>query len=449
MKVHDKIKAFMRQFELLRQMPQNPVTLLAKLDHMQEDALREVLKVINDDTKGNVVLPFDAFREVLHFARLFILEGPDHPAQYGSSLVLMANVDVSDTEFLSQLIDRAATGVDDLFCRCEQYPPVAERTKASRMDFLKARLVPAQAYYVNTIGRTVKQILQEDELRTAIQDFLQTLNLNEYTSARELRQKIVDYVMQAAQLSWARQPKDKLPLWWRIKEKLRFALLVFLGIVLVLWLWPVLLGAFVAIQIKERKDVPDAHRPLLSRLNALRANEDRAAHNQFSATGFVKPGVLRQVTVRTVLGIAHITLRHVFNNGDLAGVPFLGLEGVDTIHFARWVMIDDDRRLLFASNYDGSLESYMVDFVDKVAWGLNLVFSNGQGYPKTDLLVLEGARDEERFKDYIGNHQFETQVWHSPYPNLTAVNIANNEKIRAGLYGHMTESQAQDWLKLL
>lgn len=443
------LKAFFNQFELITQMPQNPVTLLAKLDHMQEAALRDVLKVINDDTKGNVVLPFDAFREVLHFARLFILEGPDHPAQYGSSLVLMANVDISDTDFLSELIDRATSGVDDIFSRCEQYPPVAERTKASRLAFLKDRLVPAQAYYVNTIGRTVKQILEEDELRTAIQDFLQKINLNDFSSARELRQQVVDYVMQAANLSWARTPLKKLPLWWRIKEKIRFALLLFLGIVLVLWLWPVLLGAFVAIQLKERKDVPDSHRPLLSRLHTLRAQEDFAAHNQFSATGFVKPGLLRRVTVRTVLGIAHITLRHVFNNGDLAGVPLLGLDGVDTIHFARWVMIDDDRRLLFASNYDGSLESYMVDFVDKVAWGLNLVFSNGQGYPKTDLLVLEGARDEERFKDYIGNHQFETQVWHSPYPHLTAVNIANNEKIRAGLYGEMTEAQAQAWLKLL
>lgn len=443
------LKTLFNQFEMIKHMPQNPVTLLAKLDHMQEAALRDVLKVINDDTKGNAVLPFDEFREVLHFARLFILEGPDHPAEYGSSLVLMANVDIADTDFLSELIDRASSGVDDIFSRCQQYPAPADRSKATRLAFLRERLVPAQAYYVNTIGRTVKQILQEDELRTAIQDFLQTVTINDFTSARDLRQQVIDYVMRAAHLSWAKSPVKKRPLWWRAKEKIRFALLVFLGILLVLWLWPILLGAFVLVQIKERKDAPDTHRPLLSRLNTLRAQEDFAAHNQFSATGFVKKGLLRRVTVRTVLGIAHITLRHVFNNGDLAGVPLLGLEGVDTIHFARWVMIDDDRRLLFASNYDGSLESYMVDFVDKVAWGLNLVFSNGQGYPKTDLLVLEGARDEERFKDYIGNHQFQTQVWHSPYPNLTAVNIANNEKIRAGLYGEMTESQAQAWLKLL
>jgi hypothetical protein len=430
-------------------MPQNPITLLAKLDAAQEPALRQLLERVNGDTAQNAVLPFDEFQDVLHFARIFILEGPNHPREYESSLVLMANIDISDTKFLTQLIDRAGAGVDAIFSSCEAYPSEAERTNASRLSFLKDHRVPTQAYYVNTIGRTVKQILQEDALRKAIEDFLQTIDPREFTSAKALRGRIVEYVMSRDVLAWAKEPRAALPMWWQLKEKIRFALLVFLGVVLVLWLWPVLLGAFVAIQLKERKDIPDTHRPLLSRLNQLRAQEDFAAHNQFTATGFVKPGILRRVTVRSVLLVANIALRHVFNRGDLAGVPLLGLDGVDTIHFARWVMIDDDKRLLFASNYDGSLESYMVDFVDKVAWGLNLVFSNGQGYPKTNLLVLDGARDEERFKDYIGNHQFETQVWHTPYAHLTAVNIANNERIRAGLYGQMTESQAQAWLNLL
>ena len=63
-----------------------------------------------------------------------------------------------------------------------------------------------------------------------------------------------------------------------------------------------------------------------------------------------------------------------------------------TIHFARWVFIDGKRRMFFASNYDGSLESYMDDFIDKVAWGLNLVFSNGVGYPRTQLARASAAR---------------------------------------------------------
>ena len=43
----------------------------------------------------------------------------------------------------------------------------------------------------------------------------------------------------------------------------------------------------------------------------------------------------------------------------------------------------------------------MDDFIDKVAWGLNLVFCNGVGYPRTSWLVRGGARDELAFKDYL------------------------------------------------
>jgi hypothetical protein len=74
-----------------------------------------------------------------------------------------------------------------------------------------------------------------------------------------------------------------------------------------------------------------------------------------------------------VLWIVSYTTRHIYTHGFLARVG--------TIHFARWTFLDDKHRLLFASNYDGSLESYMDDFINKVAFGLNVVFTNGVGYP--------------------------------------------------------------------
>jgi hypothetical protein len=66
--------------------------------------------------------------------------------------------------------------------------------------------------------------------------------------------------------------------------------------------------------------------------------------------------------------------RHVYTRGHLARVQ--------TIHFARWVFLNGRKQMVFASNYDGSLESYMDDFINKVGWGLNLLFSNGVGYPR-------------------------------------------------------------------
>ena len=123
------------------------------------------------------------------------------------------------------------------------------------------------------------------------------------------------------------------------------------------------------------------------------------------------------------------------------------LTGVKTIHFARWVFQDDYRRLLFCSNYDGSLESYMDDFIDKVAWGLNAVFSNGVGYPRTRWLVLDGAKRELEFKDFLRRRQLPTQVWYQAYPQLTALNIENNARIRAALWAELSESEIAEWLR--
>ena len=216
-------------------------------------------------------------------------------------------------------------------------------------------------------------------------------------------------------------------------------------LVLLLVLPLVLIGLVVwavALRIHERRDVPEHDPPPApERLELLTAMEDHVVQNPFTAVGFVKPGLFRLWTLRAVLAAVSYGIRHVFNHGKLSGIR--------TIHFARWVFIDERRRLFFASNYDGSMESYMDDFIDKVAWGLNAVFSNGQGYPRTNWLVRDGAKDEQAFKNYLRAHQVLTPVWYSATPGLTAVNVENNAAIRAGLYGDMTPEETAAWLRRL
>ena len=123
---------------------------------------------------------------------------------------------------------------------------------------------------------------------------------------------------------------------------------------------------------------------------------------------------------------------------------------VCTIHFARWVFLDGKTRLFFASNYDGSLEAYMDDFINKVGWGLNLVFSNGVGYPRTNWLICQGAKDEQKFKNYIRRHQLPTEVWYNAHPGLTAFDLEINSRIREGLTkDFMSDDEIRQWLKLI
>jgi hypothetical protein len=147
------------------------------------------------------------------------------------------------------------------------------------------------------------------------------------------------------------------------------------------------------------------------------------------------------MTITLVLLAIDYTAKHIFNRGRLARVT--------TIHFARWVFLDGGRRVIFASNYDGSLESYMDDFINKVAFGLNVVFSNGIGYPRTNWLILDGAKDEQTFKEFLRRHQLPTQVWYNACPGLTALDRKRNALIRDGLErADMSDSEVQEWLQL-
>jgi hypothetical protein len=169
--------------------------------------------------------------------------------------------------------------------------------------------------------------------------------------------------------------------------------------------------------------------------------EDHDVANQFTAIGSVKPGLFRRWTATFLLWVLNWTTRHIYNRGHLARVS--------TIHFARWVFLDQKRRMIFASNYDGSLESYMDDFINKVGWGLNLVFSNAIGYPRTNWLVLDGAKDEQRFKYTLRRHELATEVWYKAYPGLTAFDLKRNTLIRRGIQRlSMTDLELRQWLEL-
>ena len=181
---------------------------------------------------------------------------------------------------------------------------------------------------------------------------------------------------------------------------------------------------FIALRRHETTDPVIDRRSDAARTRAIAVNEDRDVTNPFSAIGSLKPGFLRLAITVVALWLVNLSGILVYNRGRLARVS--------TIHFARWVLLDGNRRVFFASNYDGSLESYMDDFINKVAFGLNLVFSNGIAYPPTDWLVLHGAQREHMFKNFLHRRQVPTDVWYKAYAGLTTADLARNARIRQG-----------------
>jgi hypothetical protein len=236
--------------------------------------------------------------------------------------------------------------------------------------------------------------------------------------------------------------EDPTPADWDIHNSLHKVGVPLLFLIASPILIPIALIGLIRLRGLEKTDPELCPRVDLAYSNDLARLEDHDVTNQFTAMGSLKPGIVRLWTAIFVLLIIDWFARHIFTRGRLGRVR--------TIHFARWVFLDGRKRVVFLSNYDGSLESYMDDFINKVGFGLNLVFSNGVGYPRTKFLIKEGCSDERKFKEYLLRHQLPTQVWYCAYPGLTAVDLAKNGLIRQGLESPpMSDQEASEWVALL
>lgn len=208
----------------------------------------------------------------------------------------------------------------------------------------------------------------------------------------------------------------------------------------------VILAAIAAILLyrlfrrREEAEVPIDRPPPAGLVAAIMRQENVAAQNLLAAVSVMKQGRLRGFTIRLSFWLIAQLAARFYRPGFLISIG--------TIHFARWVMVPKTGDLLFLSNYDGSWESYLEDFITKAHTGLTGVWSNTIGFPKASNLFLQGATDGDRFKRWARRQQVPTSFWYSAYRDLTTANIRTNATIRQGLGAVMTEDEARRWLAL-
>jgi len=91
---------------------------------------------------------------------------------------------------------------------------------------------------------------------------------------------------------------------------------------------------------------------------------------------------------------------------------FRAADAVGTVHDMRFVFVDNDTKLLFATAYDGDFDPYIDDFSTKIPNAMDLWLSNCEGYP--------GMRSGQAAKDWIAKHQIAAEAWYVNSPNLSA-----------------------------
>src|SRR5262245_21018966 len=110
-------------------------------------------------------------------------------------------------------------------------------------------------------------------------------------------------------------------------------------------------------------------------------------------------------------------LRTVFRltNGNFSGGTKVG-----TLHDMRFVFLDNDTKLLFATAYDDQWDPYIDDFATKIPDEMDVVFSACEGWP--------GIRSP-KVKDWIVEHQIPADGWYVAHPDLTVAETGRLKRV--------------------
>jgi len=105
---------------------------------------------------------------------------------------------------------------------------------------------------------------------------------------------------------------------------------------------------------------------------------------------------------------------------DVLGNNFQGADIVGTLHDMRFVFLDNDTKLLFATAYDGDWDPYIDDFSTKIPDALDVLFCNAEGYP---------GMHSPSVRDWIAKNQITADAWYVANPNLTVAETRRLERI--------------------
>jgi len=109
---------------------------------------------------------------------------------------------------------------------------------------------------------------------------------------------------------------------------------------------------------------------------------------------------------------------------DLLEGNFKGADIVGTLHDMRFVLLDNDTTLFFATAYDGEWDAYIDDFVTKIPNSMDILFCNCAGWPGIRSPVI---------KDWLVKHQITADAWYVASPNLTVAETKRLEKVGAAV----------------
>ena len=105
---------------------------------------------------------------------------------------------------------------------------------------------------------------------------------------------------------------------------------------------------------------------------------------------------------------------------ELMHGDFATSDRIGTLHDMRFVFVNNDTELIFATTYDGDWDPYIDDFATKMPDALDVIFSACKDWP--------GIRDP-KIKDWIVRFQIPAAGWYVANPDLTVADTRRLSRI--------------------
>ncbi|WP_152535579.1 hypothetical protein [Bradyrhizobium sp. Ai1a-2] len=427
--------------------------------------------------------------QIIHFLSITVVRGDDarsigvqgeYRQPENSFIIIEASVDGGTDRAIDAIAAAMRTELEKMLTEAKvPYKGVSELLRKHHHDVGQGWFSTPGLNYDGTPGMTVQRIKQEAALAEQIEDMLQNRprGSNALSVIEKVRSKLWDTgekwafveepapCLQANGFSswgyyWGLAKSAIASLAWPFLLVLAVPALIFLlslampefrarwyehilttGLI-TLALFVIVLAAAAAgyawLRRREKIDVCDDIAPTTEHVEKLMRRETFGAQNHLAASSIMKPGWFRWLTLR----IGFWGAGAIATYGSRPS--FLGSTGV--IHFARWILLPGTNKLLFMSNYDGAWESYLEDFIEKAHDGVTGIWSNTQGFPRTERLFSKGATDGDRLRLWTRRQQHPSWFWYVAYPKLSLARIRTNAAIRQGIAAARTEADAADWL---
>jgi hypothetical protein len=428
------------------------LTVLAPLRPGEAERLRVVLRAIGDDIDGRRIgaarrphIDFPRSRTI-HFARFAILDDPDRGAPH-QRLLFSSNYDGELDDHLAELV-RLTSDMAAIWGACEGYSgPEAFAA------FIRAHAHQPAAFYIAFPEADAAGISHAIDVRRQALAIAHASPLTAFERLRAAFSTGPGSLVPRALIDGVRRLARALPLPLDLARAVASSgfpavYRATLKLIASLDRYPVfrLVNRVTSNRLPPRQSpyssievdscapwaprVPGDEIPSTLRATPPTFREDAVTQNQLTLVTVVDP---RQVArVRAVMAAIDSYAKRLAPRGSLIGIS--------TIHFVRWLLIDEGRRLMMLSDYDGSWESYIDEFAEMILSGLDAIWESSFGFPP------DGARDVPAFKRFLRSHQVPSEIFYSSYPTATVLNVAEDLRLAQALTDD-DEHAVKTWLE--